>query len=136
MKDMIGIDSWYGLYGQRRKPTFTMQIRRQDLNLWERRCHEIRRDEVYTSRNGVELRGKDGLGNPYNKCDVDEDIDRRSMRDDHPNVDTEEVLVIGAFLQSTDLLLFALHSQRTIHSYYNTRLVLSTNIQFFALSPP
>lgn len=47
---------------------------------------EERREEVEAIRDGVEVRGKDGLGDPYDQDDVDEHVDQRSTGDDHANV--------------------------------------------------
>jgi hypothetical protein len=85
-------------------------------------------DEVDAAGNRAEVRGEDGLCDPDDERNVEEDIDERSIRADHLDEDVEEVVSIIHLSQSPPLLIPALDdSDRTIHiiiSNYNRKIDL------------
>lgn len=73
-------------------------------------------DEIDAVGDGGECGVEDGLGYPNEEGEVHEDIDQRSVGDDHPDKDIEEVVSITHLPQLPPLLLPAFdHSSRTIH---------------------
>jgi hypothetical protein len=104
---VVLVDGWEGFEGEESGILRTAGVGRGEDEAGEGGLGEEGRDEVEALRDGGEFGVEDGLADPDEEGEVDEDVDGGRVHEDEADEDVEQVLPVGVLVESL-LLLFLL----------------------------